>query len=202
MICSSSIGFGPGFDSSVCTDPRPPAPDLAAIEDEAVSLLQSFLHAPGGYPDPTDPGIPQPGTLGFDSAVCTRFVGGQVIVLPGCRGPGDPGYDPGVDGMLGGLLHPFTGQAFRNEIAALSWNLLMFLVLTSREEGATGPDLFDEEMSLRSDGCSYVRPTLCSNVQAFAAVPEPGARLLALLGLVGLAAAGQRRLPRTRLEGR
>jgi hypothetical protein len=55
-----------------------------------------------------------------------------------------------------------------------------------------GPDLFDPDQPLRSDGCSYARPTLCSEVQAFAAVPEPGSRLLALLGLLGLTAAGRR----------
>ncbi len=31
--------------------------------------------------------------------VCTRIDGnGQQVILPGCRGPGDPGYDPAVDG--------------------------------------------------------------------------------------------------------
>ena len=79
--------------------------------------------------DATDSSHAQPGTVGFQGApLCTRVEGGRTFVLPGCRGPGDKGYDPRVDGTVNGLLHPFTGQQFQNELAALSWNFLMGLV--------------------------------------------------------------------------
>jgi hypothetical protein len=91
---------------------------------EASALLQSLVGIEG---TPTDtisldqyfatgfkgstPNFPQPGTVGFTphaGPVCTRTVGGQVIILPGCRGPGsaalgiapDPGYDPDLDGTV------------------------------------------------------------------------------------------------------
>ena len=64
-------------------------------------------------------------------------------MLPGCRGPGDKGYNPSIDGTTTGLVHPFTGQKFANEMAVFSWNVLMGLVgfsLPSREFGdTTGP---------------------------------------------------------------
>ena len=76
-----------------------------------------------------DRGRAQPGTVGFQGApFCTRYENGRTYVLPGCRGPGDPGYNPRVDGTTTGLIHPFTGQQFKNELAALSWNVLMGIV--------------------------------------------------------------------------
>ena len=115
--------------------------DLANAE--ASALLQSLVGFEGTptnsirletYVTPFESGggfkgntatFPQPGTVGFvphSGPVCTRFVGGQVVMLPGCRGPGsaglgiaaDAGYDPLVDGTVsiaaGGqrdLVNPF-----------------------------------------------------------------------------------------------
>jgi hypothetical protein len=67
-----------------------------------------------------DPTVPQPGTVFFDGPpVCTRLIGdSQATRLPGCRGPGESGYDPAVDGtttVAGGgqsdLVTPFFDPA-------------------------------------------------------------------------------------------
>jgi hypothetical protein len=76
--------------------------------------------------------------------VGTRFVRGHLIQLPGSRGPGEPGYDPTLDGCVGPLsrrsdpkgicfnstelINPQTGERFRSEMEALSFNLLELLV--------------------------------------------------------------------------
>lgn len=88
----------------------------------------------------------------FDGTVASRFVPGMgSLILPGARGPGDPGYDPLVDGcvmdlpddggecdslnpMMGGtpLIDPRTGEIFRSELTALSFNFLALLTTLSR----------------------------------------------------------------------
>jgi hypothetical protein len=60
--------------------------------------------------------------------VATRFVDGQLVILPGARGPGDPGYDPLVDGTPPVIPNPVTGLPFRSELEALSYNALQFVV--------------------------------------------------------------------------
>ena len=131
--------------------------------------------------------------------VCTRVLpDGTVVRLPGCHGPGDPGYDPAIDGpdpgtvsigfpmgpgtfipvlgdpVLGPMMfltgHPFTGQPWQSEAAALSWNLQMLLVSLSGGPGTSGVDpahTFDAGHAYRTDGCSYVLPAQCSAVRAF-----------------------------------
>ncbi|MEE8581068.1 MAG: hypothetical protein V3T33_05700, partial [Myxococcota bacterium] len=113
--------------------------------------------------------IPQPGTVGFvGGPVCTSAdFGGPVdstIRLPGCRGPGpdgiaftaddDPGYDPTVDGTTTGLVHPFTGDPWQNELAALSWNFMMFSL--------GNDDDFDAADPMNPTQCSFVTPQFCS----------------------------------------
>jgi hypothetical protein len=132
----------------------------------------------GGKPwDTTDGSIAQPGTVGFEGGpVCSRFEGGKSYILPGCRGPGDPGYDPRVDGTVTNLLHPFTGQQFKNELAAWSWNVLMGLVgfsLPARQFGdTTGPrgapnqDDFDSANPFRQGACSFREPEWCASMAA------------------------------------
>ena len=99
---------------------------------EASAIFQSWpgFEGTGGDDwDTTDSSVAQPGTVGFKGGpVCTRFEGGKQFVLPGCRGPGDKGYDPRVDGTTTNLVHPFTKQQFKSEMAALSWNALMGFV--------------------------------------------------------------------------
>jgi hypothetical protein len=96
---------------------------------------------------------------------CSRFEDGRQFLLPGGRGPGDPGYAAGEDGTVSGLLHPFTKQQFSSELAALSWNMLMgFVAFAAAPE--IGISTFDVEDVLRSDGCSFRKTQLCSTVQA------------------------------------
>jgi hypothetical protein len=63
--------------------------------------------------------------------VATRFQDGKLFVLPGARGPGDPGYDRRVDGT------PPLG--FPNEMAALSENFARILAILSLS-GGMDPD--------------------------------------------------------------
>jgi len=102
------IGCGPfygtpcdGGANQVDADPAPGGIDL--LNAEATALMQSWMGIEGspvgGYPA-TDSTRPQPGTMGFQGGpLCTRVLSnGQQVMLPGCRGPTDPGYDPNVDG--------------------------------------------------------------------------------------------------------
>jgi hypothetical protein len=190
------LGCGP-FYGTFC--------DLSGIDflnAEASALGQSWIGMPGtgvDYPnnptgdwDTTDASLPQPGTLRFvqqvaGPAVCTRFENGRAFILPGCRGPSDPGYNraqdgtpPNADAKLAGLLrphdiaaHPFTGDPWRSEMAALSWNTQMMLVgFSGLGEPLAGRliDEFDPAQPLRKDGCSFAKPQFCSVVQAFYAV--------------------------------
>ena len=72
---------------------------------EASALVQSwtgFDGAAGGVAgvSAADSNVAQPGTVGFRGGpLCTRALSnGTTTILPGCRGPGDPGYNPAVDG--------------------------------------------------------------------------------------------------------
>ncbi|HBZ68560.1 MAG TPA: hypothetical protein DEP35_01915 [Deltaproteobacteria bacterium] len=82
-------------------------------------------------------------------AVATRFVNGQIVILPGARGPGDPCYNPLVDGCVSktatgpcsaatvaNLINPLTGNLFHSQMAALSFNALE--VFTALEIAAGG----------------------------------------------------------------
>ena len=153
------------------------------LNAEASALFQSwpgFEGTFGTFWDVLDGGMAQPGTVGFQGGpVCTRYEGGQLLILPGCRAPGDPGYDPNVDGTTGGQVHPFTGQAFRSEMAILSWNFLMMAVAVSRVPGDPFADpaglveniaQFDPFNPLRNDGCSFRRPQFCNVVQGLLAL--------------------------------
>ncbi|HEX9709382.1 MAG TPA: DUF1302 family protein, partial [Candidatus Thermoplasmatota archaeon] len=154
---------------------------LLGIEGTPVAknLADYFARGPFGdsdvYPDPGGPTFHQPGTVGFAGGpVCTRFEGGRTFVLPGCRGPGDPGYDPNVDGTNTDLFHPLipSFQQFRSEMAGLSFNAVMGLVALSTPDASDGdptPTIaeFDAANPMRRDGCSFVVPHLCGNVSAF-----------------------------------
>jgi hypothetical protein len=152
---------------------------------EASALLQSFVGFEGTS-NPwlvNDASMAQPGTIGFQGGpVCTRFVNGMTVTLPGCRGPGEVGYNPLIDGTTTGLVQPYTGQPFRSEMAAVSWNFMQLLVAFSSPD-SDGPQVpgttrfraneineFDEFNQNRTDGCSFIRPELCSSVQSFYSV--------------------------------
>lgn len=160
------LGCGPDYGTTCSSD------GLDLFHAEAGALLQSFPGLPGSD-DPAwlaNDGLrAQPGTTGFGGgdAPCLRGTPGGSIVVPGCREPADPGFDPAVDGETGPFLHPLTGQVFRSETAALSWNLLVLLAALSPAEVGQppGPDAFDPASPDRTDGCSFARPQLCSFVR-------------------------------------
>jgi hypothetical protein len=166
------LGCGAFYDTSCDLD------GIDLLNAEAGAFFQAFPNIQGtsNYQgdvwDTTDRGRAQPGTVGFQGEPpCTRVEGGKTFVLPGCRGPGDSGYDSSVDGTTDGLIQPFTGQQFRSELAALSWNALMGLIGFSLppEEGPRIQD-FDAENPFRKNGCSFATPAWCTNVSDFLAL--------------------------------
>ena len=176
------LGCGPFYGTVCGTD------GIDLLNTEASALIQSWPGVSGTEGpdwDPFDASLPQPGTVGFAGGpVCTRFEGGQLVILPGCRGPADAGYDPNVDGTVAPdgfgvgfntddqLVQPFTGQAFQSEMAALSWNALMGLVtLSGLGQADRSPvDFFDPANPFATDKCSFRRPHLCDNVRALYSV--------------------------------
>ncbi|CAG1000279.1 hypothetical protein MYXO_02958 [Myxococcaceae bacterium] len=209
------LGCGPfygtpcdGGASNAIADATPAPGGVDLLNAEASALIQSWTGFDGSTFQgalATDKTVAQPGTVGFQGGpVCTRTLAdGSQVMLPGCRGPGDPGYDPAVDGGNPNLVsigfpagvgavpalgnaalgpiefvqgHPFTGQTWRSEMAALSWNFEMTLVAFSTDtlspsiSGDPGSDpslRFDKANAFRTDGCSYVVPWKCSAVRAF-----------------------------------
>jgi len=172
------LGCGPFYSTQCDID------GIDLMNAEASAIMQSFPGFPGTsgeFWDTRDASVAQPGTADFQGGpVCTRYEGGRLYILPGCRGPGDPGYDPGVDGTLTGpdvngtlyprgRRHPFTNQLFASEMSTLSWNLLMGLVVLSTP-AVPGEFLitdFDPDQPFRTDGCSFATPQFCRNVQSF-----------------------------------
>jgi hypothetical protein len=149
---------------------------------EASALIQSWsifdgTFGPGTWLT-TDGSKAQPGTTGFRGGpTCTRYEGGKTYILPGCRGPGDVGYDINVDGstsgddLLAGIVdfqrvHPFTGQPWKSEMAILSWNYQMALVATAQPVDPKNPlqTEFDPKRPFRTDGCSFAAPFQCGGV--------------------------------------
>ena len=142
-------GCGPFFQTDCDVD------GVDMLNAEASVVLQSWPGFDGttGSVATWDTRAPgQPGTVGFfGGPVATRFVNGKRVILPGARGPTDPGYDVSVDGCVGPgpygcnagdngrataanlLTHPFSGEAFRSELAATSWNWLVTVATGGRE---------------------------------------------------------------------
>ncbi len=71
----------------------------------------------------------------LENPVATRRVDGRTVILPGARGPGDPDYDPGVDGT--------PPEGFDSEMAAVSRNFLVTLAALGIAEGDEDCDLDD-----------------------------------------------------------
>ncbi|MCP3986518.1 MAG: hypothetical protein GY723_19215 [bacterium] len=171
------FGCGAYFETSCDLD------GIDLLNAEASALGMSFVGMDGTSNidwDTTDRGFAQPGTIGFEGGpVCTRYERGRTFILPGCRGPGDAGYNPAVDGtppntlpsLATGLTgHPFTGQKWDREVAALSWNFMMLFVALSAPVAGGGPaeyDEFDERHPLRKNGCSFAKPQLCKAFSFF-----------------------------------
>jgi hypothetical protein len=147
---------------------------------EASVVAQSFVGFEGTHAGwfTNDASIAQPGTVGFvGGPVATRPCGNMLCILPGARGPGQPGYNVLIDGdpttigfnstsgnpanyCLTG--QPFTCQRWKSVMAAVSWNLEMILV-------ATSPN-FSAATELSRTGCGFIRPELCTAVGQFMTV--------------------------------
>jgi hypothetical protein len=171
------LGCGPFFGISCDVD----GIDLLNMEGSALGM--SFVGFEGSFGDwdTTNARVAQPGTMGFQGGpVCTRYEGGRSYILPGCRGPGDPGYEPDIDGTppntrvnpdTGFSGHPFTGQKWRSEMAAFSWNFMMMFVALSQPNADVGEkvrvDRFDANQPLRKNGCSFAKPQLCGDFAFF-----------------------------------
>jgi hypothetical protein len=141
---------------------------------EASASMQSWSVFDGtfgpGLWDTRDASRAQPGTVGFQGGpVCVRYENGRSYILPGCRGPGDPGYDRNVDGSTGDARQPFTNQRFRSEMAVLSWNVQTLLVALSLPLDPDNPreSEFDANRPFRTDGCSFAAPSFCGNIVAY-----------------------------------
>jgi hypothetical protein len=113
--------------------------------------------------------------------VATRFVDGELVILPGARGPGDPGYDPAIDGCVDDthpdcsfavpLVNPLTGETFRNEMAAFSYNFMIFLASLSLPcDPATDPDCDPEQDPECSVAGPDADPVRCGAERAAIAV--------------------------------
>ncbi|MBW2243769.1 MAG: hypothetical protein JRH01_17430 [Deltaproteobacteria bacterium] len=160
------LGCGVFFDTQCDID------GIDLFNAEASAIMQSFVGFDGTAGDwsTTDRSRAQPGTVGFEGGpVCTRYEGGRLYILPGCRGPGEDGYSLLVDGSTGGGVHPFTGQPFRTEMAIFSWNFMMVLAANSLPKDPKRPriDEFDPNRAFRSDGCSLAKPQFCNAFNSF-----------------------------------
>ena len=123
----------------------------------------------------------------FDGPVATRFVKRHgLFMVPGSRGPGDPGYDPAVDGCvmdlpglgdpcdgMASLIDPRTGEVFRSELTALSYNFMALLatlspVLPDNEECSPGV-----ATQLGADQSDLLKCTLVTALFAVAGAQRP-----------------------------
>jgi hypothetical protein len=75
------------------------------------------------------------------------------------------------------LTGPNTPQIFRSEMAAMSWNLLMFLVATScdviKDDISGDPECFNPQTAYAPDRCSFAAPQFCANAKGFLGVGSP-----------------------------
>ncbi|HME69387.1 MAG TPA: DUF1302 family protein, partial [Myxococcota bacterium] len=109
-------------------------------------------------------------------AVATRSINGHLVILPGARGPGQPGYNPFVDGCVSdtgagtpcagahSLVNPLTGTLFPSVLAAASFNALELITALDISAGTAAP------------GCTFptaanpTAPMHCATVQDFYSV--------------------------------
>jgi len=84
-------------------------------------------------------------------------------------------YDIAVDGTTGCTTvqgcrrQPFTGQLFSDEMAMVSWNLLMATVALGAADGATSLSTLDRGNPLALGRCSFRQPQFCAFVSGLAA---------------------------------
>ena len=197
------LGCGPFWG----TDCEADGIDLLNVE--ASVLMQSFVGFEGNYNSPeyaannftgwfygkTDANgnaVAQPGTVGFDGApVGLHNDNGQIIQVVGSRGPGDPGYNPNVDGKVtfagpkrgqcvgqtslgipcfnlgngalsNGGYGAAAGQSFASEMAALSFNMQNLLVGFSVPSAAAQTTGIVEQTELDPANPFSLAPNQCS----------------------------------------
>jgi hypothetical protein len=100
--------------------------------------------------------------------------GRRDFVWVGGAGPDGFVYSRNVDPITGRprstLIEPFAWLdpegGFQSEMATLSWNAVMALVALSQSDGMPSGGEFDPTEPYRTDGCSFNRPFLCSNMQS------------------------------------
>jgi hypothetical protein len=159
------IGCGPYYQTNCEVD------GIDLFNAEASVLVQAFPQIEGNA---GGDGVPP---------VATRFVNGQLLILPGARGPGDPGYDPGVDGCVdpsshpdcgfaAPLVNPLTGEPFANELAAFSYNFMIFLAALSLPDPdcAIDPDSPNCDPEQGDPECTLTDPVRCGAQRAAIAV--------------------------------
>jgi hypothetical protein len=147
------FGCGPFYGTSCDVD------GVDLFNAEASVLLQGFPQF-----EPNGP-------------VATRWVPGSgSVILPGARGPNDPGYNVLLDGCVApgpigcnagdpgrvgpsanALIDPRTGALFRNELGAASYN---FLLLVAGLGAASGTD----------PACDVADPFTCEFVRGVFAI--------------------------------
>ena len=118
------------------------------LNAEASALFQSWPGFDGtpiaGY-RMDDKNQPAPGTVHFKGGpVCTRYERGKQFILPGCRGPEDPGYRRDVDG------HPFFNELLNNTTGGIVPDD------TSDLFGTPASDLFNFDTFARKNGCPSI----------------------------------------------
>ena len=139
------LGCGPFYGTNCDTD------GVDLFNAEASVLIQSFPQFEVGGP------------------VATRYSGGQLVTLPGARGPGAPGYTPLQDGCTslsssplcaqsnGGagahsLFKPGTTELYPNELAAASYNFMALLAALGAASGTDPNCNVDDPFT-----CEFVR---------------------------------------------
>jgi hypothetical protein len=121
------------------------------------------------------------GTNGYGNMagnLTTPVVGARTLFHPlaGCKSDADShSSDPALRSCafetrdLDVEFAAGNAQIFRSEIAAASWNVLQYLILTScdlRFDDLSGdPECFLPNDPWRADKCSFAAPQLCRNVQ-------------------------------------
>ncbi len=166
------LGCGPFYTTS-CN-----ARGVDLFNSEGSVFLQAFPQIEGNAP-------------GFEGEppVGTRFVNGELVILPGARGPSDAGYNPLVDGCVGPddpanpnddlcagadlLVNPMTGEPLRNELEAVSYNFMIFLASFSLPD-PSDPEQGDPECSI--DPPDPVRCTAQRAAVAISGVQRPERR--------------------------
>jgi len=154
------LGCGPFYGTDCESD------GIDLLNAEASVLMQSFFGFEGTYSpdyaannfvgwfygktDANGNAYPQPGTVGFNGGpVGLRNDNGQILQIAGSRGPGDPGYNPNVDGTVA-FAGPKPGQCAGQTSLGIPCTQYLGGPLASGGYGASAGQLFSSEMAALS----------------------------------------------------